>query len=101
IDLRREDVVTITPKDSIREGRTIQIHGEVLRPGEIPYRDNMTLEDAIILAGGLKESASDASIEVTRRLSYEEATKYGEANVHLYQFNISRLLTIDNTDAGF
>ena len=101
IDLKREDVVTITPKDSIREERTIKIHGEVLNPGEIPYRDNMTLEDAIILAGGLKESASEASVELTRRLSYEEAVAYNEINVHLYQFNVSRLLTLDFTDAGF
>ena len=36
----------------------VVIHGEVAKPDSYPYADNMTLEDLIIQAGGLREAAS-------------------------------------------
>ena len=38
--------------------RQVVIHGEVAKPDSYPYADNMTLEDLIIQAGGLREAAS-------------------------------------------
>lgn len=101
IELKREDAVTISPLDSMREQRTINIHGEVLRPDTFDFRDKMTLGDIIALAGGFKESASESFIELTRRLSYEEASSYGAKNVTLFQFSVPRSLTLNNKDARF
>ncbi len=101
IELKREDAVTISPLDSMREQRTINIHGEVLRPDIFNFRDKMTLGDIIALAGGFKESASESFIEITRRLSYEETSSYGAKNATLFQFSVPRSLTLNNKDAGF
>jgi protein involved in polysaccharide export with SLBB domain len=61
----------------------------------------MTLGDIIALGGGFKESASESYIEVTRRLSYEEASIYGAKNSHLYQFSVPRSLALNSQDANF
>ncbi|ASB49408.1 SLBB domain-containing protein [Alkalitalea saponilacus] len=101
ISLRREDVVTISSIDDMREARTIRVFGEVQRPGRLDFREALTLGDAIALAGGLKESASESYVEVTRRLTYQEAASTSERTGHLFQFTIPRSLTLHNDDASF
>jgi protein involved in polysaccharide export with SLBB domain len=46
----------------------LTIHGEISKPGVYYYNDNTTVEDLIIKAGGLLETASSARIDVTRRI---------------------------------
>src|SRR5690606_18342372 len=41
--------------------------GEVNRTGIYPYAENMTVGDLVVRSGGLKESASNAYIEIARR----------------------------------
>lgn len=99
--LKREDVVQIFSIEDLREERSVSIKGEVQRPGVHAYREAMTLGDVIALAGGFKELASESYIEVTRRLSYEEAGQPGERTAHLFQFSIPRSLSLESSDAAF
>lgn len=54
---------------------TVQVKGEVTTPGELPYRPQMTLKDAIYLAGGINIQANYSKIEVSRVLDVEKAKK--------------------------
>jgi protein involved in polysaccharide export with SLBB domain len=101
VALQREDVVTISSIDEMREERSVRIMGEVQRPDRFDYRENMSLGDLIMLSGGFKEQASESYIEVTRRLSYEESAKPGAVSAHLFQFTIPRNLTLNSEDASF
>ncbi|MCU4157546.1 SLBB domain-containing protein [Carboxylicivirga sp. A043] len=101
IELKREDMVTISSIDDLREIRTVEIYGEVQYPGEFDYNEDMTLSDLVFKSGGFKESASEAFIEISRRLSYEEAQKAGDKIAHVYQFTISRNLKMNGEDAKF
>ena len=67
ISLLREDVVRINSIYELREEFFVQISGEVLEGGVYPFFNQMTVQDLIVLAGGLKESASGALIEISRR----------------------------------
>ena len=51
---------------SIKEYRPFYLHGEVKRPGGIPYQAGLTLEKAIALGGGFTERASKKKIMVIR-----------------------------------
>lgn len=95
IELKREDQVVIQDIFKMKEKMTVQIFGEVQRPGEYEYAENMTLKDIIFKAGGFNESASESFIELARRHSYEESTQVIDELVKLYQFNIDRELKID------
>ena len=101
IKLQREDIVNISSINDLRQNRTVVVLGEVLKPGEIDFVDNMTLSDLIFKTGGFTEAASLSYIEVSRRLSYEESQKIGDEMAHLYQFTISRDLKLSGADAGF
>ncbi len=95
IALQREDQVIIQDIFSMREKRTVQILGEVQKPGEFDFTDNMTLKDLIFKAGGFTEAASESFIELARRHNYAEANLTSDELVKLYQFNIDRKLNLD------
>lgn len=66
--LRKNDILYIPSVNDLKEYGDFVIHGEVARPGEYKYSDNTTLEDLIIQAGGLLESASTVKVDIARRI---------------------------------
>ena len=68
VTLQREDVVRIASIYDIQNEQYVQILGEVKRPGVYPFSKSMRLEELIVLAGGLQESANSQDIEIARRL---------------------------------
>ena len=95
ITLQREDQVIIQDIFSMRQKRTVQILGEVQKPGEFDFSDNMSLKDLIFKAGGFTEAASESFIELARRHNYAEANLMSDELVKLFQFSIDRKLNLD------
>ena len=52
--------------------KTLSVFGEVRKPGTLPFRDSMTIIDAIAQAGGLTPMAHKNAVTVTR---VEQGTK--------------------------
>jgi protein involved in polysaccharide export with SLBB domain len=73
IELKKEDRITIYSKFDLKEGYYVTIDGEVSAPGIFLYEQGLTIQDLILMAGGLKESASLKRIEVSRRIKGEDA----------------------------
>ena len=67
VPLQKEDLIKVTSIYDLAEDKTLEIKGEVLTPGVLPYVSDMTVEDLILLSGGLKESATPKIIEIARR----------------------------------
>lgn len=101
IELKPEDLIRIPSIHSLREGYTIQVKGEVNTPQTLLFRENMTIEDAIMMANGLKESASLARIEVARRVKNPTSTSPSDRIAEVYQFNILGNLGIAVETAAF
>lgn len=101
VKLRPEDLVRIPSINSIKEGYTVDVKGEVNTPQTLLYRDNMTIEDAILMANGLKESASLARIEVARRVKNPNSTEPSDRIAELFQFNIPADLGLSAETASF
>lgn len=99
IVLQPEDMVLIKSHFSLKEQPYITVNGEVLNPGQFNWSDNLTLGDAIFLAGGLSEGADSTFIEIARRLSYEDAASMSDTIGHVLIANISRNLAIGENDA--
>lgn len=60
------DVITVPPAQGGPTGEFIYFHGEVARPGSYAYREGLTVEQAIALAGGFSLRASKRKIKITR-----------------------------------
>jgi protein involved in polysaccharide export with SLBB domain len=101
IILQQEDMVLIKSHFQLEESTFITVNGEVQSPGKFAWSENLTLGDAIFLAGGLTESADSTFIEVARRLSHEEAAQLSNKLAHTQVVNISRALGLTDNDAAF
>jgi len=101
IVLRKEDKVTIRSISELRESRTVNITGEVAKPNVFEYQDNMTLGDLVFKAGGFREEADLSVVEVSRRLSYEQAAQITSKTNNIFQFALTRDLKLTPTDAVF
>jgi protein involved in polysaccharide export with SLBB domain len=64
--LQNEDSIVVYRESQFFPRDSVTIAGEVRVPGIYLRRDNMTVTDIIIIAGGLKEDAQKSGIEVSR-----------------------------------
>jgi polysaccharide export outer membrane protein len=69
VHLKREDILIIKSITELRELRKVTISGRVNISGEYDFVDNMSLNDLVVLAGGLREGASGHRIEISRRIN--------------------------------
>ena len=95
VPLQNEDVLFIPTKTEAQEQRTITIHGEVLYPGIYTYADNESLEDFILQAGGLKQTASTVRVDVSRRITNPQALEPDSIIARTYSFSLRDGFVID------
>lgn len=95
IPLQNEDMLFIPTKTKVQEQQTITIHGEVLYPGVYKYADNESLEDFILQAGGLKQTASTVRVDVSRRISNPQALAPDSVIARTYSFSLRDGFVID------
>lgn len=132
--LKREDVITVYSGLDLMENYTVRIQGEinvkgnaplveaapassstgvaetptgttiVTPTGTFPYVKNMTVEDLIQKAGGLKESAATGRIEVIRRkknIGKDDPSQITSTIGEKFTFSINSNLSISETSSKF
>ncbi len=72
--LEPNDVLTIHSQLEFTEDQFVSISGEIKRPGSFRYDDELTIQDVILLSGGLKFVAANNRIEVYR-IDFEDNKK--------------------------
>lgn len=97
VPLKPNDVLFIPTKQEMMEEQTITIHGEVNYPGIYKYASNETLEDFVLQAGGLKNSASSVKVDVARRVMNPKALTNDSISAYTYSFALKDGFVIDGT----
>lgn len=100
IALQRNDELYIPSIHDLQDIGVITIFGEVARPGEFPFAENTTLEDLIIQAGGLKESASIVRVDISRRIKDNKSTEMLKHIGEMHHFALKDGFVIDG-EPGF
>ena len=100
VPLQRNDVLYIPSIHDLEDLGSVTVFGEVARPGEYTYADNTTLEDIIIQAGGLKESASTVRVDISRRIRNDKSTEATPTIGKMYSFSLKDGFVIDG-EPGF
>lgn len=95
IPLKNEDVLFIPTRIESQVEQTIAIHGEVQYPGTYKYAENETLEDFVLQAGGLKETASMHNVLVSRRISNPHALSTDSILAQTFKFSLKDGFVID------
>ena len=95
IPLNNEDVLFIPTQEDMRQERTLTITGEVMSPGVYEFADNTTIEDLIVMAGGLTDQASLGKVDVSRRIRNPRATEKSSEIAKTFSFSLKDGLVID------
>ena len=99
IPLQREDQIIIPSRFDLAQQATISVIGEVNKIStDMPYMANMTLDDALVRTGGLKESAAAALVEVIRRKKDADPRSSSAQIATVHHFNVNRDLTLGNDE---
>lgn len=95
IPLQNEDVLFVPTRTDVQEEQILTIYGEVQYPGKYKYADNETLEDFILQAGGLKQTASTVRVDVSRRFVNPQATASDSIIAQSFTFSLKDGFVID------
>ena len=93
--LRKNDILTISSQKDIYDPGTLTINGYVQHPGVFPYSANTTVEDLILLAGGLVDGASTARVDVARRVVDPASMMASETIGETFTFAMKDGLAVD------
>ena len=97
IILAKNDILYIPSIHDLEDRGDVVIHGEVAKPDSYSYADNMTLEDLIIQAGGLREAASVVRVDVSRRIRNPHSTVDNDTIGRTYTFSLKEGFVVDGT----
>ena len=100
IPLQKNDILNIPSIHDLEDRGDVMIYGEVARPDSYSFSDNMTLEDLIIRAGGLREAASTVRVDVSRRIKDSKGTEAVSTIGQMYSFSLKDGFVIDG-EPGF
>ncbi|WP_245826128.1 polysaccharide biosynthesis/export family protein [Spirosoma rigui] len=102
ITLQREDQIIIPSRFDLAEAAQVSVQGEVNQPNsDLPYMANMTLNDALLRAGGLRESAAASQVEVVRRKKDVDPRSASSQVAEIIRFNVNRDLSINADENKF
>ena len=94
IELKKEDRITVYSKFDLKEGYFVKVDGEVSSPGTYLFEEGMTVQDLILMSGGLKESSSLKRVEISRRIKDTSSTLTEETKTaKIFQQEITNSLS--------
>ncbi len=99
VPLRNEDQLFIATNADRTVEQTFTITGEVMNPGTFQYADNTTIEDLIIMAGGLRDQASLAKVTVSRRVLDPNATQKSDLISKSFNFDLKNGLVVTGSNS--
>lgn len=86
--LQNNDGLYIANGYDIKDQGTMTISGLVANPGTYPFAENTTVEDFIIMAGGLLDGASTSRVDVSRRKKDADGLFATQDVGRLYTFSL-------------
>jgi len=90
VKLKKEDFILVGSITEMREKFTVSIEGEVRKPGEFTWRENLTLKDLVFFARGFSDAANKMNIEISRRIK--------DAKVGDERFKLAEVIVVDLKD---
>ena len=101
IVLQPEDMLYVSSIFELEEEFSIRISGEVQQEGEYPFYEGINLGELIRMAGGLKESASLAKLEIARRLKNREAIEKNPRIAEVFTFQLPEDFSLSSEAMSF
>jgi polysaccharide biosynthesis/export protein len=102
VALKREDKLKISSYSDLRQEYFVSIYGEVNNPKEkYAFKNNMSIADLIVDAGGFTDGASASKIELARRIRKDTLGTTSWQTVKILEINSYENLIINSNDTKY
>lgn len=101
VQLEKNDILIVSGIYELKDQGILTINGMVSNPGIFQYADHTTIEDLIVLAGGMLDGASSARVDVARRIVDANNLFPTDEIGETYSFPIKNGLVVDGADDFF
>jgi protein involved in polysaccharide export with SLBB domain len=96
--LKREDSIVIPSLFDLRDNYSVNIKGEVRRPGAFPFSEGITVESLIEQAGGFTEGGSAKRIQVARRIDTGDPMSLNSPVSQVFTVDVTNPLSVSSTN---
>lgn len=92
LGLQEYDEILILSKKDFVDQFEIRVLGEVRNPKNLEFTKGMTLEEALLLTGGMKYSAAETKIQISRVIDFGTSDSSFSKRTIIEEFNLSNNL---------
>ena len=72
-----------------RDSNYVSIEGNVRQPGNIPWRENLSLKDVLLATGGISELGDSSTIEISSRIKNANVDKANHREARIFTINLN------------
>lgn len=94
IVLKKEDNIQIASIFDLKDESVVTINGEVRKPGQFLYKDNLGLKDLVFEAGGFTDAAAGYRIEIARRIKNDNGKISSDSIAEIQTVSTDKELTV-------
>ena len=87
--LVKDDSVSVHSIFEFQDSNYVSIEGNVRKPGIIHWRQNLTLRDLLLSAGGISEFGDSSTIEISRRIRNADVDKANHNESEIFNIDLS------------
>jgi protein involved in polysaccharide export with SLBB domain len=87
--LVKDDSVAVHSIFEFQDSNYVAIEGNVRKPGNIPWRQNLTLRDVLLGTGGISEFGDSSTIEISRRIKNANVDKANHTESRIFNINLT------------
>ncbi|MFS8082953.1 MAG: SLBB domain-containing protein [Ginsengibacter sp.] len=88
VPLQKNDSVAIHSIFDFKDNAFVVIQGEVRKPGNIIWRENLSLRDVILNAGGINNFGDSTNIEISRRILSANTNQVNHDESQVFSVNL-------------
>jgi protein involved in polysaccharide export with SLBB domain len=88
ISLIKNDSIVVRSIFDFKDDLSVEVKGQVKRAGKYEWRENMTLRDILLVAGGSTDFGDSATIEISRRIKNADVTKLNQEQTKVFTINL-------------
>ncbi|MEP6674202.1 MAG: SLBB domain-containing protein [Ferruginibacter sp.] len=89
VALDKDDSIQVHSIFEFKDRSFVTLEGNVRQPGNVTWRENLTLRDVILSNGGLTDAGDTATIEVSRRLKNADVRSPDYLQSNIFNINLS------------
>jgi protein involved in polysaccharide export with SLBB domain len=87
--LIKDDSVAVHSIFEFTDSSYVAVEGNVRKPGRIQWRENLSLRDLLLSAGGISEFGDSSTLEITRRIRNADVDVPNHNESRIFNVNLS------------